>query len=142
MTDRAPQGWSRHSAHPGPSSSQTAVQTEKKARFQVILLKVSQNPKVSPKYVEKACHSPCVQNGLQMSPLDFLGFSISPAFSHKELMGLFDHEWDFSVKMTKCRRNVTVMSREVVTQIPPRPRQQADSCGRSSSGLSAVFSTD
>ena len=50
--------------------------------------KVSQNGRVSPEYVEKACHSPYFQNGLRNSPLDFLGFLISPAFSPKELMGL------------------------------------------------------
>ena len=59
------------------------------ATFDLIFHKVSQNDRVSPKYVEKACHSPCLQNGPQNSPLDFLRFPILPAFSHKELMGLF-----------------------------------------------------
>ena len=60
-----------------------------KARFQANLLKVSQNRGVSPKVVEKACHSPYIQNGPQNSPLGILRFPFSPAFSHKELMGAF-----------------------------------------------------
>ena len=60
-----------------------------RARFKVNLLKVSQNGLVSPKYVNKACHSPCFQNELQMSALDFLRFPFLTAFSHKELMGRF-----------------------------------------------------
>ena len=61
-----------------------------RARFDLICLKVSQNRVVSPKYTEKACHSPCIQNGLRKSPLEIPGFPILVAFSHKELMGLFD----------------------------------------------------
>ena len=60
-----------------------------RARFHDILLKVSQNPIVSPKSVEKACHSPYLQNEAQKSPLDFLRFLYSSAFSHKELMAAF-----------------------------------------------------
>ena len=60
-----------------------------RARFQSILSKVSQNSEVSPKYVKKAYHSPYFQNGSIKSPLDFLGFPFLPAFSHKELIGLF-----------------------------------------------------
>ena len=51
--------------------------------------KVSQNDEVSPKYVHKASHSPYIQNGSQKSPLGFLRFPISVAFSHKELIGPF-----------------------------------------------------
>ena len=61
----------------------------KTARFQSIYYKVSQNGGVSPENLHKACHSPCFQNGLQMSPLGILRFPILVAFSHKELMGLF-----------------------------------------------------
>ena len=61
----------------------------KRARFHDISYKVSQNDEVSPKYHEKACHSPCLQNGLRKSPLEILRFPILRAFSHKELMGLF-----------------------------------------------------
>ena len=58
-------------------------------------------------------------------------------------MVLFWRQADFIVKMTKCRQVVhTMLSREVVVQIPPGSRQQADFCDPSSSGLSAVFSTD
>ena len=59
------------------------------ARFDLISKKHSQNGEVSPKSVQKACHSPYFQNGLRKSPLGFLRFPFSPAFSHKELMGLF-----------------------------------------------------
>ena len=59
------------------------------ARFNLILLKVSQNNEVSPKSVHKASHSPYIQNGLQKSPLGFLRFPFLAAFSPKELMGRF-----------------------------------------------------
>ena len=60
-----------------------------KARFDLIFLEVSQNRGVSPKYPEKACHSPYSQNALGKSALGILGFPFSLAFSDKELMGLF-----------------------------------------------------
>ena len=74
----------------GPSLSQdprNAASWPIRARFTVISHKVSQNGVVSPKIVYKACHSPCFQNGHQKSPLEFLRFPYSVAFSHKELMG-------------------------------------------------------
>ena len=67
----------------------TCLSSQQKERFHVISCKVSQNREVSPKYDEKACHAPYLQNGSQKSPLDFLGFPIWLAFSPKELMGLF-----------------------------------------------------
>ena len=113
-----------------------------RARFQVYFLKVSQNRVVSPKSSHKASHSPCFKNGLRKSPLDFLRFPICSAFSHKELMGRFDPQLDFIVKMTKCRSNVHYRSREGVGQIPPRStRDKLATVDRSSSDLSAVFST-
>ena len=60
-----------------------------KARFHLIFYKVSQNRRVSPVFINKACHSPCFQKRLQNSPLEILRFPKSLAFSHKELMGLF-----------------------------------------------------
>ena len=60
-----------------------------RARFSVISSKVSQNRIVSPKMWYKACHSPYFQNGCQKSALGFLRFPFLPAFSPKELMGLF-----------------------------------------------------
>ena len=60
-----------------------------RARFLLISYKVSQNREVSSKSVHEASHSPYSQNGVQKSPLGFLGFPVLPAFSHKELMGLF-----------------------------------------------------
>ena len=59
------------------------------ARFHYISCKVSQNSEVSPEKHEKACHSPCLQNGLKKSPLEILEFLFLAAFSHKELMGHF-----------------------------------------------------
>ena len=59
------------------------------ARLGSYFSKVSQNRQVSPKLVNKASHTPYFQNGSQKSPLEILRFPISPAFSHKELMGQF-----------------------------------------------------
>ena len=59
------------------------------ARFRSIFSKVSQNEEVSPKSVDKACHSPYSQNGPRNSPLEILRFPFLVAFSPKELMGLF-----------------------------------------------------
>ena len=60
------------------------------ARFDLISQIISQNGKVSPEKCQKAYVSPCFQNWLQKSPLDFLRFPYSESFSHKELMGRFD----------------------------------------------------
>ena len=57
-----------------------------RARFDLISQEVSQNGQVSPEKRKKACHSPYIQNGLEISPLDFLRFPFWPAFSHKELL--------------------------------------------------------
>ena len=75
-------------AVPGPLP-ENAASWPIRARFSDILLKVSQNGKVSPKKVSKAYHSPYFQNGPQKSPLGIPRISFSLAFSHKELMGLF-----------------------------------------------------
>ena len=56
------------------------------ARFQVICPKVSINPWVSPVLVDKACHTPYIQNGVEKSALGILRIPIMLAFSHKELM--------------------------------------------------------
>ena len=71
---------------PCPSLSECRL-LAKGARFDLNSLKVSQNDEVSPKSAEKASRSPYIQNGLQKSPLEILGFPYIPAFSHKELMG-------------------------------------------------------
>ena len=47
-------------ALPGAGPSQIAASQPIGARFDLILLKVSQNGQVSPEYVEKACHSPYI----------------------------------------------------------------------------------
>ena len=57
-----------------------------RTRLHLISIKHRQNGQVSPKYVEKAYHSPCFQNEVGKSPLEFLRFPELPAFSHKELM--------------------------------------------------------
>ena len=75
-------------ALPGASSSKPRLLANK-ARFNNISWKLSQNGEVSPHFAEKACHSPYFQNRPQKSPLGILRFLISPAFSHKELMGHF-----------------------------------------------------
>ena len=56
---------------------------------------------------EKAYVSPCFQNASVKSPLEILRFPFLGAFSHKELMGLFDACWDIIVKTTKCRSMCT-----------------------------------
>ena len=60
------------------------------ARFDLNITKVSQNRGVSPEYAHKACHSPYFQNGPGKSALEIPRFPFCPAFSGKELMGLFD----------------------------------------------------
>ena len=78
--------------HPGAlpvQDPQNAASGPITARFSLKYCKVSQYRGVSPKYVEKASHAPYFQNGLQKSPLVILGFPFSPAFSPKELLGLF-----------------------------------------------------
>ena len=112
----------------------------KRARFDLILLKVSQNCIVSPKKCEKAWHSPCFQNGLRKSPLEILRFPFYGAFSHKELMGHFDVSTDFTVKMTKCRQMVHPWSREVVARYPHVDHAASCLCGRRSSSGSARYS--
>ena len=93
-----PSSMTTHSSTPGASGARFAVMDLSplnaasgpiRARFSHILLKVSKNPIVSSKNVQKACHSPHFQNGLQKSPLVFSRFPFSPAFSHKELMVVF-----------------------------------------------------
>ena len=58
-------------------------------RITLILLEVSQNGRVSPRNHQKACHSPCFQNGSKKSALEIPRFPILLAFSPKELMGVF-----------------------------------------------------
>ena len=80
------------SAGSGPSLEQDPTHGRlnlRNLRNMIIYSKVSQNAEVSPKSVNKACHSPYVQNGLRNSPLGILRFPFPVAFSHKELMVLF-----------------------------------------------------
>ena len=134
----------------GPSLVQdprNAASQPIRARFMYIYCKVSQNRGVSPIFVEKACHSPYLQNGLRKSALGFLRFPYLRAFSHKELMGHFR-----PYPYIKCQKDE--VSPDVHTpcharkgrQIPPQSAQQAASADCSSSdsahGNSAVFSSD
>ena len=70
-------------------TSQIAASGPIRARLTSFLSKTSQNGQVSPEYVEKAYNSPCFQNGPRKSPLGFLRFPFSSAFSHKELLTVF-----------------------------------------------------
>ena len=67
---------------PGPVAASWPI----RARFDLNSHVYCQNDEVSPKSVHKAYRSPYFQNGLQISPLDFLGFPYLLAFSPKELM--------------------------------------------------------
>ena len=84
-----PCGPGRGGAPPCTGTSQICPSWPIRARFHLILHKVSQNRGVSPVFIEKACPSPCLQNGLQKSALEKTRIPYSAAFSHKELMGLF-----------------------------------------------------
>ena len=97
--------------------------SSKRARFHDIFLKVSQKRrKCHQKVLKRPVIVPVLQNGLQKSPLDFPGICFWPAFSHKELMGLFD-PWvalycQNDEVSTGCTRSyVTRKGR----QIPPQP---------------------
>ena len=92
-----------------------------RARFHYISYKVSQNSRVSPEKSQKACHSPCLQNGLKKSPLGFLGFLILPAFSHKELLGHFDPWVYIYCQNDEVSPNVHTYVPRSVRQIPPPP---------------------
>ena len=95
-----------------------------RARLGSHYCKVSQNREVSPKSSQKACHSPCFQKRAQKSPLGILRFPISPAFSHKELMGRFDPYYGLYCQndevSTVCTRMYTQNVTRSGRQIPPR----------------------
>ena len=106
------------------------------ARFHLISHKVSQNHEVSPKSVHKAYHSPCFQNGLRKSPLQFLRFPYSLAFSPKELMGHFDPYLEVQCQNDEVSPTVHPMSRAKCA--PDTPTDTASKLApgvRSSSGL-------
>ena len=119
---------------PWAPPSSNAASGPIKARFHDILLKVSHNQEVSPKYHEKACHSPGFQNEARKSPLEIPRFPFCVAFSHKELLGHFDACWLIIVKMTKCRQYVHPwIPRARVARYPHGSRRQAAPGTRSSS---------
>ena len=113
---------------PGPPSLDIPLECRlwaKQARFHDISHKVSKNLEVSPKSVEKACHSPHLQNGLQKSPLDILRIPYSPAFSHKELMGRFltvpSTLWSKRRSVARCAPLYSTDVTRNGRQIPPLP---------------------
>ena len=124
-----PCGPGRSCGPPCPGNPRNAASWPIRTRLTSEPGKVSQNLEVSPKYDEKACHSPYLQNGPRKSPLDFLRIPFFVAFSHKELMGLF---WPYL--MQKCQNDevspectpmdVTRRGR----QIPPLVAQTSCSC--------------
>ena len=100
------------------------------ARIDLILVYYCQNRRVSPKSVEKAYHSPYIQNAVQKSPLDFLRFPFGQAFSHKELMGHFRPCTGQMCQNDEVSPDVhPVSSRERVVRYPHDPREQARLCG-------------
>ena len=104
------------------------------ARFDIISYKLSKNPRVSPKSVQKASHTPYFQNGSSKSPLDISRIPYFAAFSHKELMAHFWPTTDFSVKTTKCHPDVHTMSRaKWSSDTPTGPRNKLLLWSRSSS---------
>ena len=118
---------------PVPGPSPLPASWPIRARFTSILLKVSQNDEVSPENVHKACPSPCFQNGVEKSPLDFLRFPYFVAFSRKELMGHFDPRVRVYVKMTKCRQMVHGWSAKGSVDTPTGHRSKLPLVTRSSS---------
>ena len=97
-------GRSCQQALPVPRTLRNAASGPIRARIQYIYRKVSQNGQVSPKYPQKASHSPCFHFSLRKSPLEIPRFPILAAFSHKELMAHFAPGSRFIVKTTKCRQ--------------------------------------
>ena len=61
-----------------------------KARFEVKPGNLVKTTKCHQKVCKRPALVPILQNGSQKSPLDFYRFPFLVAFSHKELMGLFD----------------------------------------------------
>ena len=60
-----------------------------RARIDLISWKLSQNGIVSPKCVEKACHSPHIQKRVQKSPLDISQISTFASLLSQGINGLF-----------------------------------------------------
>ena len=139
-----PCGPGRHPAGTSLGIPSECRLTANRARIHQYFSKVSQKAEVSPKNVEKACHSPCFQNVLEKSPLDFLGFTFSAAFSHKELMGHFDARVGLYCQndevSTKCTPPYTTDVTRKGRQIPPRQPADKLLLGCRSSSDSARYS--
>ena len=128
VRDRVRSPRTTHSRHPVPSGARFAVlgllgavpgSRQQTARFHHLFSKVSQNDEVSLKSVNKACHAPYLQNGLQKSPLEILRFPYFVAFSHKELMGLFKAHADVYCQNDEVSPECTpARTRERVVRYP------------------------
>ena len=70
--------------HTSSSHSAYALLDPIRARFSIIYPKVSHKPGVSPKIAHEACHTPCFKKPAVYHDLEFPGFTVLPAFSHKE----------------------------------------------------------
>ena len=115
-----------HSLYLGPAFQSNGRANRQTARLRSKHDKVSQNDEVSPKSLEKACHSPYFQNGLQKSALDFLRFPFGPAFSPKELMGRFDPYPGLKCQNDEVSPDVhTYVSTRRVADTPTAPQQAA-----------------
>ena len=68
---------------PGSPHSDTRLRPIR-ARFRPKYTKVSHKSGVSTEIRHEACHSPCFKKGSISHDLEFPGFPLAPAFSHKE----------------------------------------------------------
>ena len=84
-----PAGSGRYSPAPGRGLPVTSSSSGKGRDSTSFLIKLVKTAKCHQKVSKRPTLVPDFQNGSRKSPLDFLGNTFSPAFSHKELMGLF-----------------------------------------------------
>ena len=81
-----------------------------------IPIKLVKTTKCHQKVFKRPTLVPISQNGVQKSPLDFLRFTISLAFSHKELMGLI---WPWVILYCQNDEVTTVCTYAKGSSIPP-----------------------
>ena len=85
-----PFGPGRYSRPPRGLGSLVPPRSSKRRDSDLNLIKLVKTAKCQRKVSKRPVIVPDSQNGPEKSPLDFLGFTFWPAFSPKELMGLFD----------------------------------------------------
>ena len=126
-TQTTPAGPGRSCARPSLSGSLIAALQPKGRDSTLISIKLVKMTKCHRNMSKRPSLVPNSQNGSRKSPLDFLRFYFSAAFSHKELLDHFEPTTDFIVKTAKCRqvvhRNVTRSGRSDT----PTATQQAAS---------------